>query len=128
MREVPVGWGLLMAVYPGPCPPEFVYDPSTARTLVAAAEQLAEAADDLARQARHGRSEVESAPFAGRTADVVRDRHGQLDDDLRQLAAAAGDQVDELRREIELGLDRAAEADAAQHRWRQALRAWQAAP
>lgn len=59
---------------------------------------------------------------------MVRDRHGQLDDDLRQLAAAAGDQVDELRREIELGLDRAAEADAAQHRWRQALRAWQAAP
>lgn len=41
-----------MAVYPGPRPPGFVYDPSTARTLIAAAERLAEAADDLARQAR----------------------------------------------------------------------------
>lgn len=124
--EVPwVGSGRLMAVYPGPCPPGFDYDPSTARTLIVAAERLAVAADDLARQARQGRSEVESAPFAGRTADLVRDRHSQLDEDLRRLAAAAGDQVDELRREIELGLDRAAEAAAAQQRWRQSLRVWQ---
>lgn len=117
-----------MVAHPGPCPPGFAYDPSTARHLITVVERLAEAAQDLARQTRAGRAEVESAPFAGRTADVVRNLHGELDDGLGRLVEAAGDQVDELRREIELGLDRADEATAAQQRWRQPLRAWQAAP
>ena len=113
-----------MAVHPGPRPPGFTYDPSTARHLATVAEQLADAAEQLARQARAGRGEVESRPFAGRTATEARDRHEQLDDDLRLLADAARDQVDQLHREIEQGLAREAAAVAARQRWQDELRAW----
>lgn len=113
-----------MATHPGPCPPGFAYDPSTARGLLATAERLADAAEDLAHQARAGRAEVESRPFAGRTAAEVRDRHDQLDDDLARLAEAAREQVDELRREIAEGLERESAAAAAQQRWWRDLQAW----
>lgn len=117
--------GALMAVHPGPYPPGFDHDPATARALLAAAQRLAEVCDDLARSGRTGRDVVEARPLAGRTADEVRDRHDQLDGDLALLATAALDQVDELRREIQLGAEREAAAAAAQQRWWRALRAWQ---